>query len=255
MNRNQFTFYKSFDDTFEILNDKQALLYLNTLRDVQFLRVKIQDVSFSDVILKAIWQSTKHTLETSIKGYLDSQLSSKVTNPFFGCYVGYSKDKDPFRTPSTTPYEGGDEQVKGKGEDKGENKDKGKEEIPSIEEVKEFAKEYAMRNKKDEAQCIALAVKGYNNYTDNKWRDVNDNPIIRWKTKLQNSYLSLEKLNDAIDLEEDKFNKSMQWLCSINRMYEDVGYCKRTYESKLSSGVNDDYVPHLKNVLQYKNII
>jgi hypothetical protein len=121
--------------------------------------------------------------------------------------------------------------------------------------VKEFAKEYAARNKKDEAQCIALAVKGYNNYIDNKWRDVNDNPIIRWKSKLQNSYLSLEKLNDAIDLEEDRFNKSMQWLCSINRMYEDVGYCKRTYESKLSSGVNDDYVPHLKNVLEYKKII
>ena len=127
--------------------------------------------------------------------------------------------------------------------------------IPSIQEVESYAKEYAARNKKDEAQCIALAVKGYNNYIDNKWRDVNDNPIIRWKSKLQNSYLSLEKLNDAIDLEEDRFNKSMQWLCSINRMYEDVGYCKRTYESKLSSGVNDDYVPHLKNVLEYKKII
>lgn len=132
MNRNQFTFYKSFDDTFEILNDKQALLYLKTLRDVQFLRVKIQDVSFSDVILKAIWQSTKHTLETSIKGYLDSQLSDKVANPFFGCYIGHSKSKDPFSTPSTPPNKGVSRQDKEESKEEDKDKDKLKEQAEAI---------------------------------------------------------------------------------------------------------------------------
>lgn len=126
MNRNQFTFYKSFDDTFDILDDKQTLKYLKTLRDVQFLRVRIQDVSFDDKLLNGIWQSTKHTLSTSIKGYLDSQLSSKVSNPFFGCYDGYSKDEDPFLPPSDTPSLGGQMQVKGKGENKVEDKEEEK---------------------------------------------------------------------------------------------------------------------------------
>lgn len=143
MNRNQFTFYKSFDDTFDILNDQQTLEYLKVLRDVQFLRVKIQDVSFKDATLTAIWKSTKHTLETSIKGYLDSQLGSKVKIPFFGCYDGYDGTKNPFDSPSIPPSVppsvppslGGRMQDKGKEQGKEQSKDKEEEveENPAID--------------------------------------------------------------------------------------------------------------------------
>lgn len=136
MDRPQFTFYKSFDDTFEMLNDKQSLIYLRMLRDVQFLRVRIQDVSFDDPTLNVVWNATKHTLKTSIKGYLDSQFSEKVSIPFLGCYEGYDKRSDPFDTPqqggADTPNEAGRMQVKDKGENKEEVKKKGKEEKETL---------------------------------------------------------------------------------------------------------------------------
>lgn len=128
MNRNQFTFYKSFDDTFEALNDEQTVMLFKALRDVQFLRMNVESITFDDSMLNLVWASTKHSLKTSIKGYLDSQLSGKVKTPYLGCYKGYDGTQDPFSspffTPFYTPYEGGRQQVKGKGEDKEEVKEK-----------------------------------------------------------------------------------------------------------------------------------
>tara|TARA_R110000851_G_scaffold304527_2_gene462383 strand:- start:2352 stop:3089 length:738 start_codon:yes stop_codon:yes gene_type:complete len=171
MNRNQFTFYKSFDDTFEFLNDKQTLIYLKMLRDVQFLRLRIQDVIFEDKLLNGIWQSTKHTFETSIKGYLDSQLNTKISNPFFGCYENHSKKINPFETPKAPPSEGVDLQVKGKEQNK--DKDKSKEEKKLIDESD-------VNNSK--------LLKVLNSATDRKFRVVDDKAASQIYSRIKDGF-------------------------------------------------------------------
>jgi uncharacterized phage protein (TIGR02220 family) len=109
--RTQFSFYKSFDDVYQDLSDKQKIEFINTLLDVQFLRVKIEDVAFKDVILKHIWNAQKHSLEKSISGYIESQKNPKIKIPFLGCY-------DSSFLPLQIPSEGDHKEDKEKEEDK-----------------------------------------------------------------------------------------------------------------------------------------
>lgn len=121
MSRQQFAFYKSFDDVFQDLSDKQKIEFMNTLLDVQFLRLKIEDVAFSDNILKHIWNAQKHSLDKSIRGYLESQKNEKVKNPFIGCY---DDSFLPLQTPSEGVHKEEEEEEKGKEEVKEEVKEK-----------------------------------------------------------------------------------------------------------------------------------
>jgi hypothetical protein len=115
--RSQFAFYKSFFDVYQDLNDKQKIEFMNTLLDVQFLKVRIESVSFKDVILKHIWNAQRHSLEKSINGYLESQKNTKVKNPFLGCY-------DNAFLPLQIPSEGNHKEEEEKEEEKGKGKDK-----------------------------------------------------------------------------------------------------------------------------------
>ena len=108
--RSQFTFYKSFDDVLEDLNDKQIAEYIKAMLDVQFLRVRVDEVNFSDKLLSIIWKSQKHSIQTSINGYLDSQKREKVKDPYYGCY-----------DPKFTPYKGGTQQEQEQEQDKRPN--------------------------------------------------------------------------------------------------------------------------------------
>lgn len=174
--RSQFAFYKSFDDVFQDLSDKQKLEFMNTLLDVQFLRIKIEDVAFKDVILKHIWNAQKHSLEKSISGYLESQKNTKVKNPFLGCY-------DESFLPSQTPSEGNskEEQVKEKVKEKEKVKDKEKykEKIvgfkkPTLDEI---------QNRISEMNYQVDAVKFLNYYESNGWK-VGRNKMKCWKSAL-----------------------------------------------------------------------
>lgn len=135
--RNQFTFYKSFDDVIEELNDKQIAEYIKTMLDVQFLRIKLDDVKFKDSILNIVWKSQKHSISTSIKGYIDSQKNAKIKTPYLGIY-------DPLLDPS----EGVAQQVKDKGQVKEQVQEQ--EETPknfsfslsSIKQLSNTSKEY-----------------------------------------------------------------------------------------------------------------
>lgn len=116
--RTQFAFYKSFDDVYNDLNNSQKLEFIDTLLNVQFLRLKVEDVAFKDNILKHIWNAQKHSIEKSINGYLESQKNSKIKNPYLGIY-------DPINTPSEginkgikTPNQQEKEKEEVKGEDK-----------------------------------------------------------------------------------------------------------------------------------------
>jgi hypothetical protein len=134
--RSQFTFYKSFDDVIEDMNDKQIVEYVKALLDVQFLRQKLEDISFDDKVLSMVWKSQKHSIQSSIDGYLNSQKKDGVKSPYYGVYS----------TPSEggifDPYEGGRQQDKEKEKEEGKEKeeDQGKQKAkrftpPSLEEV------------------------------------------------------------------------------------------------------------------------
>lgn len=114
--RTQFSFYKSFDDVYSELSKEQKLMFIDTLLDVQFLRIKIKDVVFTDVILKHIWNAQKHSLEKSVGGYIESQKNSKIKQPYLGCY-------DDSFLPLQLPSEGDHKEEQEKGEEKGEEKE------------------------------------------------------------------------------------------------------------------------------------
>ena len=76
--RSQYTFYKSFDDIMDDLTDTQLAKYIRTINDVQFLRVKIEDVKFEDALLNIVWKSQLHSIKKSIDGYLESQKNGKI---------------------------------------------------------------------------------------------------------------------------------------------------------------------------------
>lgn len=134
-----------------------------------------------------------------------------------------------------------------------DNKDKEvNSKIPSLQEVESFAIEFALKHKKDKEQCLFLATKGYNNYLENDWKDVKGSPIKNWKTKLQNSYISLDKLKDAVDEEKLQYDKSFTWLLQGNRVFEDLDYCLMAYNSGQARPTEK---MHLENVLKYNKMI
>lgn len=119
--REQFTFYKSFDDVYFDLSDKQKLDFMETILNVQFLRTRIEDVVFQDKILNIVWKSIKHSLSKSISGYLDSQKKANAKDPYFGVYDTLPKGVD------EDLQMGVSEQGKGKEEEKEKEEVKGKE--------------------------------------------------------------------------------------------------------------------------------
>ena len=82
--RDGFTFFKSYDDVMQNLNDKQFLLLMRTILDVQFLRVKYEKVKFNDNILDLLWSSMKYNISSQVDGYLAN--FSKNNNQFMGVY-------------------------------------------------------------------------------------------------------------------------------------------------------------------------
>ena len=104
--RYQFTFYKSFDDVYQDLNNKQKIEFIDVLLDVQFLRIRVENVVFKDPILKHIWNAQKHSIERSIQGYIKSQKSKNVETPLLGVY---GASDIPSEGGQDIPSEGGQE--------------------------------------------------------------------------------------------------------------------------------------------------
>lgn len=173
--RDQFAFYKSFDDVYQDLNDKQKLEFISIILDVQFLRIKIDDVSPKDSLLKHIWNAQKHSLKKSINGYLESQKNSKIKSPYLGVY-------DDNISPLQTPSEGNhkeeqgeeEEQVKGEGKVEEEVKKSNGFKKPSISEIHSYILE---KNFNVNAETF------FNFYESNGWK-VGKNKMKSWKASL-----------------------------------------------------------------------
>lgn len=154
--RNQFTFYKSFDDVCNNLSDAQLAIYIRAILDVQFLRIKVEDVGFKDPLLSMAWLSQKHSITTSIKGYLDSQSSERVKNPYLGVY------SDPLRTPSeggdNAPCLGVPQQEQDKGQVKEQDKDKDKDKGQEVALTSSFADKENIKQAFDDYNALAKKI-------------------------------------------------------------------------------------------------
>jgi hypothetical protein len=71
-NRKAFNFYSSYDDVIQDLDDKQLVLFMRALLDVQFLREHIDNISFKDKILSICWKAIKHSVNKQIEGYCNA---------------------------------------------------------------------------------------------------------------------------------------------------------------------------------------
>ena len=103
--RDGFTFFKSYDDVMQNLNDKQFLLLMRTILDVQFLRVKYEKVKFNDNILDLLWSSMKYNISSQVDGYLAN--FSKNNNQFMGVY---KESNDPLDGEGNDPWQEEQEQ-------------------------------------------------------------------------------------------------------------------------------------------------
>lgn len=175
--RSQFTFYKSFDDVLEDLNDKQISEYIKKMLDVQFLRIKIDDVCFEDKLLSVIWKSQKHSIKSSINGYLDSQKRSGCKEPYLGCY---DDDFIPYEGGYKAPYEGGhqQEQVKGKGKVKEQGSRIDKLSIKDMEDLNSFMIEHCK-----EENISTIEIDKFIDY----WKSTTKNALkLDWKATFRN---------------------------------------------------------------------
>lgn len=167
--RTQFTFYKSFDDVLEDMNNEQFVSYMRAILDVQFLRKRVDDVDFTDPLLKMAWKSQKHSIKTSIDGYLNSQKKENAKDPYYGVY--------------STPSEGGTATLTmGVLE---QDKEKGKEEVKEKEQSKRFI---APTLQEIEAVIVdkSYSVNAYNflnHYTANGWM-IGKSKMKDWKSAL-----------------------------------------------------------------------
>jgi len=73
--RKGFNFYKSYYDQMKLMTDKQKSLLLTAMCEVQFLEKNINDIDFKDPLLQIVWQGVKHSIDTSLKGYISREKS------------------------------------------------------------------------------------------------------------------------------------------------------------------------------------
>ncbi len=114
MSRKAFNFYSSLDEVIQDLSDKQLALFIRALTDVQFLRVHIDSVSFTDKILSITWKAIKHSTNKQIEGYCNK---NQIDYKALFCDVAGAKQ---------AWCGGASQQVQEKGEVQGEVQEKGK---------------------------------------------------------------------------------------------------------------------------------
>jgi hypothetical protein len=68
-NRQAFNFYKSFDDVFNMLSEKQSGTLIKSILDVQFLRVHVDDIVFKDVMVSMAWAGMKQSVLKQVDGF------------------------------------------------------------------------------------------------------------------------------------------------------------------------------------------
>lgn len=75
--RKAFNFYNSHWEQIKLLNKKQQLELVIAICKVQFFEINIEDIEFKDNISTLVWTGMKHSIETSMKGFVSKQKGLK----------------------------------------------------------------------------------------------------------------------------------------------------------------------------------
>ena len=68
-----FSFYRSYFDILNMLNDKQYVEFSKAINNVLFFEIHIDDIKFKDATLGILWASIRHSLIQSIDGYINKK--------------------------------------------------------------------------------------------------------------------------------------------------------------------------------------
>ena len=125
-----FSFYRSYYETLNMLNDSQYVAFNKALTSVMFFDQHIDDVTFSDPLLRVLWASMKHSLKQSIDGFLSKnkiQYEQALSTPSQGGSQGGSIHP--------SQQEEGEEQVKEKGEEQEQHTVKPQAVVTTVDDV------------------------------------------------------------------------------------------------------------------------
>ena len=161
--RKGFNFLRSY---FDVLNQLETnsdkLNFLLSVINKQFLD---QDPEGLNFVVKLAYESQRHQIESSVKGYKDKMKTELNGNPLQDPPVGGTQGGK--EAPSVQEEEKGKEQEKGKG----------KRFIPpTFEELKS----YFLQN----GYSIQSARKAFDYYEAAKWKDSKGNQVKNWKQKM-----------------------------------------------------------------------
>jgi len=76
--RKAFNFYSSHWEQIKLLNKKQQLELFTSICQVQFLEININDVEYKDNMLNIVWTGIKHSIQTSLNGYISKQKGLEI---------------------------------------------------------------------------------------------------------------------------------------------------------------------------------
>ena len=98
--RKAFNFYASYWEQIKLLNDKQKLDIFTAICSVQFLEVNINDVVFNDKTCTLVWTGVKHSIHSSLYGFINKNKSIgyQVVEPLSmgGCQQVQLKEKEQY---------------------------------------------------------------------------------------------------------------------------------------------------------------
>lgn len=164
--RESFVFYRSFADTINLLPPEMQLpLY----KAITLYALDLNEPSFDDCILRAIWTGIKPQLDANHKRYLNG-----CGGAGYGILGGApkgnqnAKKKQPQNNPKTTPNVNENEN-KNKNENDNGN---GKFNPPSLQDISSYA--HSIGSNTD-------IEKFHDHYSSIGWKDRNGNPIMDWR--------------------------------------------------------------------------
>lgn len=166
--RKQFKFYRSYFDVYNELSNKDKIIFIDSLLDKQFLNKDPENLTG---IIKIVWTSLYHSIDTQVKGY-----ESKTGN------ILNSNNQD-INNPMQGGIKGGIIGPKVEEEEKEEVKEKYR--IPTYQEFKTHALEKCKKNNLKFLESD-LRLK-YDAWIENGWKTGNDKKIKNWKSTLTNT--------------------------------------------------------------------
>lgn len=107
--RAQINFYKSYYDIYKKLNTKQKIEFMDVLLALQFLELRVDEVEFKNSVLAIVWESIKHSVAKSIKGYLDALKGDDADYGVYSDYYIPNTPKGGKAKKSYTPARGNEE--------------------------------------------------------------------------------------------------------------------------------------------------